>query len=314
MSADPRAALSQLVAAFERHLEASSTRHGDDDPAVVAAYEDLADAFEAYDGALLRRLRRDDAPRHLQRRRRRATTRTTTTTDDGNEDDELDDHDDEDGDGVYLGLDDEEYDAEDGDDSDASDDDNGRVDPASRAPARGRGPRRAQVCSSRHLVERVHDLLGQLDVLGVEQRRAAGWGCGAEDRCDDAGPVAHPGQRDHGGATPQAARPRCAPPRPPARCGRRRAARRTAANSSDASRESAGTVVRYARPAPPARAGTRAAGRSPARRGAGRARRSGGAGDAGSTRPSWRPAAPGRREQRHRARAACQPTWFETPT
>ena len=52
MSADPRAALSQLVAAFERHLEASSTRHGDDDPTVVAAYEDLADAFEAYDGAL----------------------------------------------------------------------------------------------------------------------------------------------------------------------------------------------------------------------------------------------------------------------
>ena len=52
MSADPRAALNQLVAAFERHLEASSTRHGDDDPTVVAAYEDLADAFEAYDGAL----------------------------------------------------------------------------------------------------------------------------------------------------------------------------------------------------------------------------------------------------------------------
>jgi hypothetical protein len=52
MSADPRAALSQLVAAFERHLEASSTRHGDDDPTVVAAYEDLADAFEVYDGAL----------------------------------------------------------------------------------------------------------------------------------------------------------------------------------------------------------------------------------------------------------------------
>src|SRR4249919_3581188 len=52
MSADPRAALSQLVAAFERHLEASSTRHGDDDPSVVAAYEDLADAFEVYDAAL----------------------------------------------------------------------------------------------------------------------------------------------------------------------------------------------------------------------------------------------------------------------
>src|ERR687898_891732 len=52
MSADPRAALNQLVAALERHLEASSTRHGEDDPSVVAAYEDLADAFEAYDGAL----------------------------------------------------------------------------------------------------------------------------------------------------------------------------------------------------------------------------------------------------------------------
>ncbi|MEO5610151.1 MAG: hypothetical protein ABIQ61_08980, partial [Ornithinibacter sp.] len=52
MSADPRAALSQLFTAFERHLEASSIRHGDDDPTVIATYEDLADAFETYDGAL----------------------------------------------------------------------------------------------------------------------------------------------------------------------------------------------------------------------------------------------------------------------
>jgi hypothetical protein len=52
MSADPRAALTQLVTALERHLEASSTRRGEDDPTVVAAYDDLADAFEAYDGAL----------------------------------------------------------------------------------------------------------------------------------------------------------------------------------------------------------------------------------------------------------------------
>ncbi|HWO51588.1 MAG TPA: hypothetical protein VNN23_08330 [Ornithinibacter sp.] len=120
MSADPRAALSQLVAAFERHLEASSTRHGDDDPTVVAAYEDLADAFEAYDGALydaygemtpLDIYSGDDGP----------------DDDDGDDDesrdtgeDELDDHDDEDGDGarLYSGLDDDiEYD----DDSDESD-------------------------------------------------------------------------------------------------------------------------------------------------------------------------------------------------
>ena len=44
---DPRPALNQLIAAFERHLEASSQRRGEDDPTVVAAYEDLADAFEA---------------------------------------------------------------------------------------------------------------------------------------------------------------------------------------------------------------------------------------------------------------------------
>ena len=121
MSADPRAALSQLVAAFERHLEASSTRHGDDDPTVVAAYEDLADAFEAYDGALY------DAYGEM-------TPLDIYSGDDGPDDedgdddesrdtgeDELDDHADEDGDGarLYSGLDDDiEYD----DDSDESDD------------------------------------------------------------------------------------------------------------------------------------------------------------------------------------------------
>jgi len=120
MSADPRAALNQLVAAFERHLEASSTRHGDDDPTVVAAYEDLADAFEAYDGALY------DAYGEM-------TPLDIYSGDDGPDDDdddddesrdtgedELDDHDDEDGDGarLYSGLDDDiEYD----DDSDESD-------------------------------------------------------------------------------------------------------------------------------------------------------------------------------------------------
>ena len=120
MSADPRAALSQLVAAFERHLEASSTRHGDDDPSVVAAYEDLADAFEAYDAALY------DAYGEM-------TPLDIYSGDDGDEPDddddddedededderdgdgdELDDHDDEDGDGprLYAGLDDDiEYD------------------------------------------------------------------------------------------------------------------------------------------------------------------------------------------------------------
>ncbi|WP_392542067.1 hypothetical protein [Oryzobacter telluris] len=116
MSADPRAALTQLVAALERHLEASSTRHGEDDPTVVAAYEDLADAFEEYDGALY------DAYGEM-------TPLDIYTGDeagddddedddetdgddpdgDGEDGDELDDHDDEDGDDtrLFTGLDDD---------------------------------------------------------------------------------------------------------------------------------------------------------------------------------------------------------------
>ncbi|MFQ6172481.1 primosomal protein [Oryzobacter sp. R7] len=111
MSADPRAALTQLVAAFERHLEASSTRHGEDDPTVVAAYEDLADAFEAYDGALY------DAYGEMTP----LDIYSGDEDDDGDGDepdddqgdaddeDELDDHDDEDGDDtrLYAGLDDD---------------------------------------------------------------------------------------------------------------------------------------------------------------------------------------------------------------
>src|SRR5829696_3914816 len=117
MSADPRDALSQLVAAFERHLEASSTRHGDDDPSVVAAYEDLADAFEAYDGALY------DAYGEMTPLDIYSGEGDDDRDDDDaddrddaegvGDDDELDDHDDEDGDGarLYSGLDDDiEYD------------------------------------------------------------------------------------------------------------------------------------------------------------------------------------------------------------
>ena len=52
MSAEPRAALNALISAFERHLEACASKHGEDDPTVVAASDDLADAFEAYDDAL----------------------------------------------------------------------------------------------------------------------------------------------------------------------------------------------------------------------------------------------------------------------
>lgn len=52
MTTDPRAALDRLVLALEAHLDAASRRHGEADPAVVAAYQTLADAFETYDEAL----------------------------------------------------------------------------------------------------------------------------------------------------------------------------------------------------------------------------------------------------------------------
>jgi hypothetical protein len=52
MTTDPRAALDRLIAALEAHLQAASRRTGEADPAVVTAYQTLADAFESYDEAL----------------------------------------------------------------------------------------------------------------------------------------------------------------------------------------------------------------------------------------------------------------------
>ncbi|WP_462417554.1 hypothetical protein [Kytococcus sp. Marseille-QA3725] len=53
MATDPRSALTTLVTALERHLEACASRTGEEDPRVISAYNDLADAFEDYDDALL---------------------------------------------------------------------------------------------------------------------------------------------------------------------------------------------------------------------------------------------------------------------
>jgi hypothetical protein len=127
MSADPRAALNQLVTAFERHLEASSMRRGEEDPGVVAAYEDLADAFESYDAALY------DAYGEM-------TPMDIYSDDDGADDDGADDDgagggdpddddpDDElddlggDDDRLYTGLDDDlDYDDDDEDEQDGED-------------------------------------------------------------------------------------------------------------------------------------------------------------------------------------------------
>ena len=112
MTVDPRAALANLAASLERHLEASASRRGENDPTVVAAYQDVADAFESYDDALLEAYGE-------------VTPLDIYSGDDDDEDEdgdaegdqadlELDDHGDEDGDdsGVYLGLDDSDYDEE----------------------------------------------------------------------------------------------------------------------------------------------------------------------------------------------------------
>ncbi len=110
MTADPRAALNKLIATFERHLEASAGRNGEDDPRVVAAYEDLADAFEAYDDAL------NDAYGEM--------TPLIVVDDadlDGGDDDADsgdEEYDEDEDDDRYSGLDDEDYD----DDRDEDDD------------------------------------------------------------------------------------------------------------------------------------------------------------------------------------------------
>jgi hypothetical protein len=110
MTADPRAALATLVSALERHLEAAGQKHGENDPVVFAAYQDVAEAFDAYDDALL------DAYDEV--------TPLEVYHEDAEEDDDGDDAEDDEDDVIdldeldedsadsssYQGLDEEEYD------------------------------------------------------------------------------------------------------------------------------------------------------------------------------------------------------------
>lgn len=110
MSADPRGSLSVLVSALERHLEACSARRGEDDPAVIAAYDDLADAFQDYDEALYEAFG-EMTPLDVYG----GGDDEDDSDDDDPDEDEFDGHDDEDGgsDGPYSGLDDADFDDED---------------------------------------------------------------------------------------------------------------------------------------------------------------------------------------------------------
>ncbi|HKG50983.1 MAG TPA: DNA primase [Actinomycetales bacterium] len=103
MTTDPRAALTALVAALERHLEAAAARRGENDPVVLAAYKALAEAFEDYDDALLDAF---DEVTPLE------VFHGEEEDEDFDEDDEFDEPDDVEGGGAYTGLDDEDYDDE----------------------------------------------------------------------------------------------------------------------------------------------------------------------------------------------------------
>lgn len=132
MTADPRAALSTLVAALETHLETAAVSRGEDDPAVVAAYERIAEAFTAYDDALMDAYGEvtplevydedlaadddeddDDAEDDDEFDVDEEDDGPEADDDDGDDDAEDDDlADDDEDDDTYLGLDDEEYDVD----------------------------------------------------------------------------------------------------------------------------------------------------------------------------------------------------------
>ncbi|MFK5690128.1 hypothetical protein ACI3EY_10725 [Ornithinimicrobium sp. LYQ92] len=113
MTADPRAALSALVAALETHLETAAVSRGDDDPAVVEAYEHIAEAFTSYDDALM------DAYGEVTP----LEVYDEELTSDDDDDDEEDDDEEEDEDDADLGYDDVEGDDDDDDDDDDEDED-----------------------------------------------------------------------------------------------------------------------------------------------------------------------------------------------
>ena len=52
MATDPRIALTQLVAALEKHFEAVASQRGAGDSSIERAYDQLEDAFINYEEAL----------------------------------------------------------------------------------------------------------------------------------------------------------------------------------------------------------------------------------------------------------------------
>ena len=120
MSPEPRAALAVLTAALERHLEACASKHGDDDPAVIIAADALADAFDAYDEALLDTYG-EVTP--LEIYDGEGIDEFEDEVDDDDEDDDDDDDDDGDDDEDDDDDDDDEGDVDEDDDDESDDED-----------------------------------------------------------------------------------------------------------------------------------------------------------------------------------------------
>jgi len=99
------------VVSLEAHLEAASRRHGEADPAVVAAYQTLADAFETYDESLYTAY--DEVTPFVL---------YDDAEDEADEDDDLDEDDDDDDDDDEEDEDEEEDEDDDVDDEDPFDD------------------------------------------------------------------------------------------------------------------------------------------------------------------------------------------------
>lgn len=123
MSTDPRAALAALTTALEQHLELASVRRGEDDPAVVAAYDRIADAFDRYDTALmeaygevtpLQVFDEDDDDEDDDAEDEDLDDDDLDEDDEDDDDEELDEVDEDavDADESYEGLDPEDYDDE----------------------------------------------------------------------------------------------------------------------------------------------------------------------------------------------------------
>jgi hypothetical protein len=114
MTTAPRDALDRLVAALEAHFGAVTRRTGEADPAVTAAYQTLADAFETYDDALYDTY--DEVTPFV-------LVEDGDDEDDDEDDDELDEDELEDLDDDDLDdLDDEDEDDDEEDDEDEDDD------------------------------------------------------------------------------------------------------------------------------------------------------------------------------------------------